>query len=429
MKAIIDDNFGAFGGEAFAASGWKNFAPLVHPDKVTAEDYRTAMDTASYVWSYGCGGGSFSSCNGIGNTGQLAGDSLQGIFSCLFGSYFGDWDSENNFLRAPLAQGTMLTNCWSGRPYWQFHHMGLGENIGYSTKVSMNSSSTQYPPSTFGKRSVTMGLMGDPSLRMHMMKPLDGVGIASDGNNMLLQWMVNSDINTFYVYRANQFEGPYELLTENPIVGNSYTDECIDSSGAYYYMVRATGLEETPSGSYYNLSLGRFASATIVIQPVEAQFTLSSSENTITLSNNSTGATQWLWDFGDGSTSTMNEPTHIYSLPGTYTITLIASDNCQSDTTTTTVTLDFTGTNDFIQESGLAISPNPADDYAVLTAQKPLRDAKIIVFDAYAKKILETTWKTNQTKIQIPIGQLPKGIYYVQIQTISQVGGLKLVKK
>jgi len=429
MKAIIDDNFGAFNGEAFAASGWKNFAPLLHPDKVSAEDYRIAMDTASYIWSYGCGGGSYSSCNGVGNTGQFAGDSLQGIFSCLFGSYFGDWDSKNNLLRATLAQGTMLTNCWSGRPYWQFHHMGLGENIGYSTKISMNSSSTLYPPGSFGKRSVTMGLMGDPSLRMHMMVPPNGVGITFDGNNMLLHWTINSNVNTFYVYRADEFDGPYELLTESPIVGTSYTDECMDANGAYYYMVRATTLEETPSGSYHNLSIGRFASSAIAIQPIVAQFNISTSSNSITLSNTSTGASNWLWDFGDGTTSTMFAPNHTYSLPGTYTITLIAYDECKSDTTMSTVMLDFTGTDDFVQKYGLTLSPNPAGDYVVVSAKKLLGNATIRVFDAYAKMVLETNWKTNEAQFLIPIDHLPMGIYYVQIQTSERVGGLKLIKK
>jgi hypothetical protein len=32
------------------------------------------------------------------------------FFTMLFGSYFGDWDSQDNFLRAPLAQGLTLTN-------------------------------------------------------------------------------------------------------------------------------------------------------------------------------------------------------------------------------------------------------------------------------------------------------------------------------
>ncbi len=45
-----------------------------------------------------------------------------------------------------------------------------------------------------------------------------------------------------------------------------------------------------------------------------------------TFENYSTGD-QFLWDLGDGTTSTEFEPTHTYSDPGVYTITLIVSDS------------------------------------------------------------------------------------------------------
>ncbi|MDZ4714333.1 MAG: PKD domain-containing protein [Cytophagales bacterium] len=46
--------------------------------------------------------------------------------------------------------------------------------------------------------------------------------------------------------------------------------------------------------------------------------------------NNSFYAGRFLWDFGDGSTSDLTEPTHVYAAVGTYDISLIAisPDNC-----------------------------------------------------------------------------------------------------
>jgi hypothetical protein len=40
------------------------------------------------------------------------------------------------------------------------------------------------------------------------------------------------------------------------------------------------------------------------------------------------------WDFGDGTTSALNNPTHAYTTPGTYTVTLIAINSNGSDTLT-----------------------------------------------------------------------------------------------
>jgi PKD repeat protein len=42
--------------------------------------------------------------------------------------------------------------------------------------------------------------------------------------------------------------------------------------------------------------------------------------------------TSWLWDFGDGTTSTLQNPSHLYTSPGNYTVTLTASyaGSCQA---------------------------------------------------------------------------------------------------
>lgn len=42
--------------------------------------------------------------------------------------------------------------------------------------------------------------------------------------------------------------------------------------------------------------------------------------------------TSWLWNFGDGTTSTTQNPTHVYTENGTYTVTLIASNELGADT-------------------------------------------------------------------------------------------------
>lgn len=63
----------------------------------------------------------------------------------------------------------------------------------------------------------------------------------------------------------------------------------------------------------------------------------------IAFSDNSASAGSWHWDFGDGSTSQEANPSHIYTAPGTYTVTLTVA-NCfgDEDSTTQTITVqDF----------------------------------------------------------------------------------------
>ena len=49
------------------------------------------------------------------------------------------------------------------------------------------------------------------------------------------------------------------------------------------------------------------------------------------------GVTNYLWDFGDGNTSTLMNPTHTYAAQGTYTVCLIVSSACSSDSSCQTV--------------------------------------------------------------------------------------------
>lgn len=55
--------------------------------------------------------------------------------------------------------------------------------------------------------------------------------------------------------------------------------------------------------------------------------------------------TSWLWDFGDGSTSTLQNPTHTYASPGSYTVCLTATNACGSDQVCTTINASCQTTN------------------------------------------------------------------------------------
>lgn len=259
MRAVVDDNFGAFSGEAFAASGFRGFAPMFGSANITDGDYFSSTTTGSYMWGYGCGGGSYTSCSGVGTTSNFASaaNQCQVAFTSLFGSYFGDWDVTNNLLRASIANGKGLTCCWSGRPHWYFHGMALGESIGEAVLYTQNRPAL----TTSGNRGVHIGLMGDPTLRMHVIAPPTSLNAAQNGAAIDLTWAVSTDtVLGYHVYRRNG--AAWTRLTTSHVTGNSYSDSA-PPLGAVDYMVRAYRLEQG-SGSYFNLSQGANASLTVV---------------------------------------------------------------------------------------------------------------------------------------------------------------------
>lgn len=254
-RGLIDDNFGGFGGEAFASNGWRNFSPLVGKDSIFSSDYRGTLSSEGYLFSYGCGGGSHESASGIGTSAQFAGDSLLTGFTMLFGSYFGDWDRSNNLMRSALAQGRTMSISWAGRPWWYFHPMGLGESIGDCAMMTQGNNAIFH--SSYGGRFVHVALLGDPSLRMEYLAPPTALAIDTvDTFDVSLSWTASTEPSTdgYHVYRS--FDGgAWQRITPSPIAEVSYTDECVLDSGSYAYQVTAVRLVEGFSGSYFNESL------------------------------------------------------------------------------------------------------------------------------------------------------------------------------
>jgi Secretion system C-terminal sorting domain/PKD domain len=256
-SAVVDDNFGAFGGEAFAKSGWRNFAPLVGASHVYAGDFRTDLSARDHLWAYGCGGGWYQGASGVGATSDFAGDSLRGVFTMIFGSYHGDWDSDDNFMRAALAsRGHILSCAWAGRPNWHFQHMGLGEPIGYAAKITQNNSFLYV--GGFGTRYVHIALMGDPSLRLHVCAPPTALAVTlvNGGNSHELDWGPSPDpVLSYAIYRQDSAASRFWRIATVGAGVVTYTDSCV-APGNYRYMVRAEELRTGYSGSYYNLSEG-----------------------------------------------------------------------------------------------------------------------------------------------------------------------------
>jgi PKD repeat protein len=61
-------------------------------------------------------------------------------------------------------------------------------------------------------------------------------------------------------------------------------------------------------------------------------FSFTSDEITVVFYNISENATGWFWEFGDGTTSTDQNPSHTYDFPGSNTVCLMVSDNFGTNT-------------------------------------------------------------------------------------------------
>ena len=266
-EATVDDNFGAYG-EGFSGSAYRGFGGLVGKDNIVAN--REFLDsTITTMFSYGCGAGSYTSCAGVGGIAEFSKRPITSIFTMIFGSYFGDWDSKDNVMRSVVAsRGTVLTTGWAARPHWFFHPMGLGKPIG-EVLLGAQNNTQQYMPSIYvtnrypggvyyqvAPRGTHIALIGDPTLRITSNMPIEtpkNIGVTSTVSAQI-DWESVPNANGYLVYKSSSEAGPFEALTPSPITETTFNDIKANWKQDVVYQVRAVMLRETKSGSFYEVS-------------------------------------------------------------------------------------------------------------------------------------------------------------------------------
>jgi hypothetical protein len=225
-----------------------------------------------WLWGFMAGGGTFTSADNVGSTTDFVNNQNNIIFSMSVGSYFGNWDcnsssvpnwnnNTNNLLKAQIASGNCLVSVYAGLPNWFFHNMGLGDEIGYSTKLSQNNrtSTPVYTPQNGGWQgqgytTIHLTLLGDPSLRMTYLEQPTNFSINRSGSTTTFNWTSVPQANGYHIYEVTSGSPPVRV---NPsmISGNSFSSTTTTGTN---YMIRSVKLESNTSGSYNNLSIGVF---------------------------------------------------------------------------------------------------------------------------------------------------------------------------
>jgi len=201
----------------------------------------------------------------------------QAIFMTNFRSWKQHWARTDNLIVRNLAQPDWgLTSTWGGRPASFLHSMAAGKPIGYGFLASQNDVFKTYNQRDYysvyvdgrtssfdevGTPYVSYNLLGDPTLRMHVVPPPGAVQAGRSGSSVQLDWTASpaTGLAGYHVYRSTERLGPYERLTVDPVTDLTLTDAAAPA-GEIYYQVRAVVLTQgLPTGSYYNQSQGIFA--------------------------------------------------------------------------------------------------------------------------------------------------------------------------
>ncbi|MCB9328623.1 MAG: PKD domain-containing protein [Lewinellaceae bacterium] len=114
------------------------------------------------------------------------------------------------------------------------------------------------------------------------------------------------------------------------------------------------------SNQYGEVTWSEVGLITVIENPT-ADFIFSSNELEVQFENNSTSATEYFWNFGDGNTAVDKNPSHNYDKEGSYTVSLVVSNGMCIDTISKDVVVKPSGTFELDQQQ-LSFYPNPSSE-------------------------------------------------------------------
>jgi gliding motility-associated-like protein len=301
--------------------------PICSPSAATFNNLSSGA--ATYNWDFGDGNTSnlFSPTNAYINPGpaplnftiELTATSSFGCVSVFSQPYTVHPTPVATFTASPLSQtfpATTVTftntsvNAASYTHTWDF---GDGNN---STLISPG----PYVYGTWGVYSVTLivtnGFCSDTSTQtVTIIPPLpvaSFLGSYSGCRPLTVSPVNTSQYATSYSWDFGDGIGTSALA--NP----TYT---YYNAGTYTITLTATGpggvdvVVGTDSAIVHDIPVAAFAASPVV---------LNATEDAVICINLSTGATSYIWSFGDGGSSTATSPSYVYPTAGEYQITLIA---------------------------------------------------------------------------------------------------------
>ncbi|MBE7179288.1 MAG: gliding motility-associated C-terminal domain-containing protein, partial [Mucilaginibacter polytrichastri] len=142
---------------------------------------------------------------------------------------------------------------------------------------------------------------------------------------------------------------------------------------------------------------------------------------TVKFQNKTTEADTYLWDFGDGSTSTEVNPEHTYTEKGDFTVKLTATkqDYCVASTLQGTLVVRL-GMTAFVPNT---FTPNAdgVNDELVVTITN-LNNYHINIYNRYGTKLFESrnifdNWKGTYRNEPVPVG-----VYFYVIDGVNLDG-------
>ncbi|HOY32267.1 MAG TPA: C25 family cysteine peptidase [Bacteroidales bacterium] len=223
------------------------------------------------------------------------------------------------------------------------------------------------------------------------------------GNNMSLRC---GTTNPNMIRNSGGITFPYDIGGKISITGSNAT-----TATRYYYFYDWEITGETCVSSRAPVT------AYINTAAPSADFSFTVNNSTVDFTDLSTNATTYSWDFGDGNTSILANPTHTYAASGSYTVQLTVNNGCGTNTVSKNVVINATAVIEESSIENVNIFPNPASAHTVFFSFEYLYEpVTITIFDILGNsidKIEHINHSNDPVTITYDIDHLQSGMYFV----------------
>ncbi len=163
-----------------------------------------------------------------------------------------------------------------------------------------------------------------------------------------------------------------------------------------------------------------------------ANYTSTETTNlTVDFTNTSVNTNVYGWDFGDGTTSMLANPSHTYAAPGTYTVTLLSSNVCYTDTISTTITVGMNGIVNLNASNSFKIIPSANEGiYNALLNSSANEKIEVKVFNVNGQLVINNAYSSSigQNNFTLDLSGYAHGLYTVQIAGAKEVYTSRVVR-
>lgn len=140
----------------------------------------------------------------------------------------------------------------------------------------------------------------------------------------------------------------------------------------------------------------------------------------------------WSWDFGDGGTSTLENPTHAYTALGIYTVVLtVTYCDGSTETHTETVNVNDLGISEHINESNnLLVYPNPFEEVFTLVPNQVIRNLNVKLTDLSGREVYSFAQnKVSVSGVTLSANQLSTGQYMLEAFYETEAGKMVIERQ